>query len=186
MQLSNEDKKQLLKVARWSIEYFPESRSDKLFDETFDMSPSLQIATGCFVSVYVKAALRGCIGTFSERDPLHHNVRQMAVSAAFHDNRFDPVRTDELNELMIELSVLTPRKRIEGPQEIEIGKHGIYMTAGMHRGTLLPQVAERNEWTAIELLEHCARYKAGLSADGWKHAELYTYEAIVFSEVTPS
>lgn len=182
MEFSPEEKKQMLAMARWSIEAYPESRSDELYLDRLSPNPALSILCGCFVSVYVKEQLRGCIGTFSEESPLPENIRRMAISAAFHDNRFEPVHTDEYQDMLIEISVLSPRRRIQGPDEIEIGRHGIYIISGPDRGTLLPQVAERNGWSAIELLENCSRYKAGLGTDGWMNAELYTYEAIVFTE----
>ncbi len=136
---------------------------------------------GAFVSVYVSNNLRGCIGTFSQNEPLFENVKKMAVSAAFDDSRFKPIRLDDIDELKIEISVLTPRKRIFSPDEIEVGKHGIYIISGMNRGTLLPQVAVKNDWSNIEFLEYCAQYKAGIHKSEWRNAELYTYEAIVFS-----
>ena len=136
---------------------------------------------GAFVSVYIGKELRGCIGTFSESKPLYENVKKMAVSAAFTDSRFRPIRKEETAKLQIELSVLTPRRQIFSPDEIEIGKHGIYIISGMNKGTLLPQVAEKNQWSSLEFLEYCAQYKTGLHKSGWKDAELYTYEAIVFS-----
>jgi AmmeMemoRadiSam system protein A len=104
----------------------------------------------------------------------------MAISAATADNRFSPVEPDELDTLHIEISVLTPRKRIQDTSDIIIGKHGIYMIRGSNRGTLLPQVAVKQGWSVEEFLGNCAKYKAGVGWDGWKSADLYTYEAIVF------
>jgi hypothetical protein len=83
--------------------------------------------------------------------------------------------------MRIEISILSPRKRIRGPEEIEIGKHGIFVETGMHRGTLLPQVAVNQGWTVEEFLGNCSKYKAGLGWDGWKTANLFSYEATVFS-----
>ena len=105
----------------------------------------------------------------------------MAVSAATTDNRFHPILTEELAALSIEISVLTPRSRIYDISEIILGKHGIYMIRGLNRGTLLPQVAVKENWTVKQLLGNCARYKAGIGWDGWNTAELYTYEAVIFS-----
>ena len=85
-------------------------------------------------------------------------------------------------DIKIEISVLTPLKRINSPDEIILGKHGIYMKKGYNSGTFLPQVANSTGWTKEEFLGHCSRDKAGMGWDGWKTAELYTYEAIVFGE----
>ncbi len=105
----------------------------------------------------------------------------MAHSAAFSDSRFSPIEASELVQLKIEISVLSPRKRISGPGEIVIGTHGIFMQDGPDRGTLLPQVALTQHWNAEQFLENCSMYKAGLGWDGWKTAELFTYEAFVFN-----
>lgn len=138
---------------------------------------ALKTCCGAFVSLYVDDELRGCIGTFSEEEALYRNVRKMAVSAATTDNRFNPILPEELDRLSIEVSVLTPRTRIYDISDIVIGKHGIYMTQGMNRGTLLPQVAVTQNWNVEEFLGNCSRYKAGIGWEGWKTAELYTYEA---------
>jgi len=105
----------------------------------------------------------------------------MSYSAAAHDNRFPVLRLEESGQIKIEISVLSPRMAIEGPEEIEIGKHGIFMELGTKRGTLLPQVAIEQHWSAEEFLGNCAQYKAGLDWDGWKSARLYIYEASVFN-----
>ena len=78
--------------------------------------------------------------------------------------------------------MLTPLKKVKGPQEIKMGKHGIYIKSGYNTGTFLPQVAEKTGWSVGEFLGRCSRDKAGLGWDGWKTAELYTYEAIVIKD----
>ena len=88
----------------------------------------------------------------------------------------------ELGQIDIEISVLSPLKKIQSPNEIILGKHGIYIKKGFYSGTFLPQVATETGWTKDEFLGHCARDKAGIGWDGWKQADLYTYEACVFSE----
>ena len=149
-----------------------------------ELTETLESTCGAFVSVYVDQELRGCIGTFSEEKSLHTNVKKMAVSAAFEDNRYTAIRSEELPRLEIEISVLTPRQRIYDPSEIVLGRHGIYIKHGAKRGTLLPQVAVKQNWDLLQFLGSCSKYKAGIGWDGWKRAELYTYEAIVFSSET--
>lgn len=179
MNLSKAHKKLLLQVARQSIE--AAIRKARPYDPPSMKSvPELNIKCGVFVSVYVNGELRGCIGTFSEEEPLVHNVREMAVSAATQDTRFKPVQPEELGNMQIEISVLSPRKPISDINEIEPGKHGIYIKKGLHRGTLLPQVAIAQNWDVYEFLGNCAKYKAGIGWDGWKTAEIYIYEAFVF------
>jgi AmmeMemoRadiSam system protein A len=145
-----------------------------------DMSENLEIHCGVFVSLYVNGELRGCIGTFSEEEPLYRNVRQMAISAASTDRRFSPISPEELDHLKIEVSVLSPRTLIRNTKEIELGKHGIYIIKGPYRGTFLPQVAIHNDWTVEEFLGNCCKYKMGIGWDEWKSADIYTYEALVF------
>ena len=106
----------------------------------------------------------------------------MAISAATSDYRFDPVSASELNSLDIEISVLTPMHKISSTEEIILGKHGIYIKKGGQSGTLLPQVATDRNWTKEEFLGYCSRDKAGIGWNGWKNADIYIYEAIVFSE----
>lgn len=177
--LSERNKDRLLDIAESAVVNHIEGYSlPDIYPEPDD---ELKAKRGAFVSVYIGKELRGCIGTFSESKALYANVKNMAVSAAFSDKRFRPIKKEEMPELRIEISVLTPRKRIYDPDEVEIGKHGIFMVSGMSKGTLLPQVAVKNKWNSLEFLEYCAKYKTGLHKSGWKDAELYTYEAIVFS-----
>ena len=106
----------------------------------------------------------------------------MSVSAATRDYRFGPVKPDELKKIDIEISVLTPLKKINSIDEIELGKHGIYIKKDYKSGTFLPQVATQTGWTLEEFLGHCSDDKAGIGWNGWKDAELYIYEALIFSE----
>jgi len=180
MTFTRSEKRDLLEIAFRAIsEQVDPLRRDSA--ARAELTSSLESRCGAFVSLYVDRKLRGCIGTFSEEEPLYRNVEKMAVSSATSDTRFPPIRPDELTRLQVEISVLTPRQRIHDPSEIEIGKHGIFMKQGINRGTFLPQVAVSQEWTVAEFLGNCARYKAGIGWNGWKTAELYTYEAIVFS-----
>jgi AmmeMemoRadiSam system protein A len=134
---------------------------------------------GAFVSAYVDGKLRGCLGTFSEDDLLFKNVQKMAIAAVSRDSRFDRISLNELNALDIEISILTPRRRIEDISEIEIGTHGIYIEKEYSRGTFLPQVAVDQDWTVEEFLRYCAKYKAGLDWEGWRNADIYVYEAVI-------
>jgi len=135
--------------------------------------------TGAFVSVYVNGKLRGCIGGFARKKTLNNLVQDMAISASC-DRRFDPIKPDELKKMELEISVLSPLKKIGCANEIELGKHGVYIKKGQSSGTFLPQVATKTGWNLEEFLGHCSRDKAGLGWDGWKTADLFTYEAIIF------
>jgi len=179
MTISIAEKKALLQLARRKIL----KRINPDLARAFSNPPvtdSLQIRCGAFVSLYVQGDLRGCIGTFSEEETLHKNVSNMALSSATTDTRFSPIKPGEAKELKIEIGVLSPRQKIKDKNDIILGKHGIYIKQGANRGTLLPQVAINQNWTVDEFLGNCSRYKAGIGWEGWKSADLYIYEAIVF------
>ncbi len=155
----------------------PSVASDQRSSAQFSI---LNSKCGAFVSLHKHGRLRGCIGHFGEDHPLHEIVAEMARAAAFEDPRFIPVTRDELSDLDIEISVLTPMRRIQSLDEFELHRHGIYIKKGYRSGTFLPQVADEVNWTKEEFVGHCSQDKAGLGWDGWKDAELYVYEAIVF------
>ncbi len=179
--LNEEDKQDLLTVARFTLdEYIALGEVPDLNPEQF--SGALQTSAGAFVTLNKNGKLRGCIGRFNPEQPLYQTVQEMTISASTQDYRFQPVRPSELNLIDIEISVLTPLKRIVNVDEIELGKDGIYIVKENKSGTYLPQVATDTGWTLEEFLGHCARDKAGIGWDGWKDAEIYTYRAIVFSE----
>lgn len=182
MKLLTQDRKHLSRIAQSAIrKRIIEGRFTE--NRTIETSDVLKIRCGAFVSVYINGDLRGCIGTFSDEDPLYINVQNMAISASTTDSRFTPLNKSELDNMHIEISVLSPRKQIFDIEEIILGKHGIYMISGMNRGTLLPQVALNQNWSVEEFLGNCARYKAGIGWDGWKTADLYTYEAIIINSM---
>lgn len=180
MNLSDADKRSLLLIARQAICRHLAPLKIKKGSAVREPAAG-QINCGVFVSLYVEEKLRGCIGTFSERNTLSDNVKKMALSASNSDSRFSPIQPTELDRLKIELSVLSPKKQITDKKEIILGLHGIYMERENNRGTFLPQVALQQKWTTEEFLGNCARYKAGIGWNGWKQAKLYTFEATVFS-----
>ena len=144
------------------------------------LTSHLSFKCGAFVSLHKQGRLCGCIGHFGEDIPLYEIVAEMARAAAFEDPRFQPLSRDELDDLDIEISVLTPMRRIQSLDEFELHRHGIYIKKGYRSGTFLPQVADEVNWTKEEFVGHCSQDKAGLGWDGWRDAELYVYEAIVF------
>ena len=177
--LSDEEKRMLKEIALTSIK---DSLNGKPIAEHPSLTATLRQKCGAFVSLHKHGRLRGCIGHFGEDVPLHEIVAEMARAAAFEDPRFMPVTADELSDIDIEISVLTPMRRIQSLDEFELHRHGIYIRKGYRSGTYLPQVADEVNWTKEEFVSHCAQDKAGIGWDGWKDAEteLYVYEAIVF------
>jgi AmmeMemoRadiSam system protein B/AmmeMemoRadiSam system protein A len=179
--LSENDKRKLLWIARNTIEQYVRDRKIPVIDTT-PLSIGAKTNCGAFVTLLKNGDLRGCIGRFDSSEPLYRVVQHMAIAAATEDYRFPQVSRDEIGSLEIEISALTPMRRISSVDEIELGRHGIYIKKGDRSGTFLPQVAIETGWTKDEFLGHCARDKAGLGWDGWKDAEIYVYEANVFSE----
>ena len=175
--LSDEEKRMLKEIAMTSIK---DSLDGKPISHHSPLTSHLSEKCGAFVSLHKHGRLRGCIGHFGEDMPLHEIVAEMARAAAFEDPRFMPVTADELADIDIEISVLTPMRRIQSLDEFELHRHGIYIRKGYRSGTYLPQVADEVNWTKEEFVSHCAQDKAGIGWDGWKDAELYVYEAIVF------
>jgi MEMO1 family protein len=119
------------------------------------------------------------MGNFTRTETIIDLVQRLSVASAC-DYRFKDILPDELDKMKIEISILTPLKKIDSINEIELGKHGIYIKKGAFSGTFLPQVASKTGWDLQEFLGHCARDKAGLEWNGWKDAEIYIYEAFVF------
>ncbi|MBU1742883.1 MAG: AmmeMemoRadiSam system protein A, partial [Proteobacteria bacterium] len=126
---------------------------------------------------------RGCIGNFQGSGTLAETVQDMARAAAFEDPRFPPLSGDELAEVDLEISVLTPLRRIEDPSLIEVGRHGVYLIQGSCRGVLLPQVAVEWGWDRDTFLDQTC-VKAGLGPGCWRDpgAEIYVFSAQVFGE----
>ena len=175
--LTDDEKQMLKEIALNSIK---DSLDGKPISHHSPFTSHLSSKCGAFVSLHKQGRLRGCIGHFGEDVPLHEIVAEMARAAAFEDPRFMPVTKEELNDIDIEISVLTPIRRIQSLDEFELHRHGIYIRRGYRSGTFLPQVADEVNWTKEEFVSHCAQDKAGIGWDGWKDAELYVYEAIVF------
>jgi AmmeMemoRadiSam system protein A len=136
---------------------------------------------GAFVTLNKHGQLRGCIGTIQPSRPLYQVVEEMAAAAAFEDSRFDPLTVQELKDLELEISVLTPLQRVKNIQEIEIGKHGLYIKKGFYSGLLLPQVATDYNWSRQTFLEETCR-KAGMDRNAWKEkgTEIYMFSADIF------
>ncbi|MHC4337544.1 MAG: AmmeMemoRadiSam system protein A, partial [Planctomycetota bacterium] len=146
--------------------------------------PELNAHCGCFVTLKNQGRLRGCIGQFISEMPLIELVVEMAKASATGDPRFfaDPIIPNELKQLDIEISVLSPLKRTDDPLSLRLGTDGIYIKKGGTSGCFLPQVATETGWSREEFLSYCCAHKAGLAADAWKdpNTEVYLFTADVF------
>lgn len=177
--LSDGHKKLLLQIARQSIASY--LKSGKL--PTFDVPDILADPGAAFVTLEKQAKLRGCIGYTQAVRPLYRTVAECAVKAATQDHRFSKVTTEELPDLHIEISVLTPLEEVGSLDEIEVGRDGLMIVLGNSRGLLLPQVAVDNGWDRTTFLEKTC-WKAGLPTDAYKSPEavIYRYQALIFGE----
>jgi AmmeMemoRadiSam system protein A len=179
-QLDQASREELLALARSTLEA---CLSSGQIPEHHASHPALLAHCGAFVSLHAGPHLRGCIGQIISDDELYRTVQRCAVSAALEDYRFNPVTADELKDLTIEISVLTPMRRITDVEEIVVGKHGLYLVRGMQRGLLLPQVATQYGWDREAFLVQTCR-KAGLKDDAWRQqaTAIHIFEAQVFGE----
>ncbi len=176
--LNEQQRKVLLKVARQAVEAAAENVP--YAPETDD--PVLREIGAAFVTLRSRGNLRGCIGTVEPKEPLIENVADMARAAAREDPRFQPVETSEVSDLKIDISLLTPPKRVGDVKEIEVGTHGLIMEQGPHRGLLLPQVPVEWHWDREQFLDHTC-LKAGLPKGCWRTgADIYSFTAEVFGE----
>jgi len=176
--LSDQDKKSLHQIAKTVIE---NKVRGKAVPEFKVESPILKENRGAFVTIQKKGQLRGCIGYIEGQGPLYKTIEEMAEAAAFRDPRFVPVTEKELPDLEIEISVLTPLKKITDVNEIQVGKHGIYIKQGWLSGLLLPQVATEYGWDRQTFLGHTCE-KAGLPSNAWKdrNTDIYIFSADIF------
>lgn len=177
--LTETEGKRLLQMAREAIETYVRKHEAAEFKAD---EPALKTDSGAFVTIHKHGELRGCIGTFASPNPLYKTVTDMAISAAVKDPRFAPLNVSELDEISLEISVLSPLKEIKHTDEIVIGAHGLYIVKGRNHGVLLPQVAVEHNMDKESFLEHTS-IKAGLNPGAWQDdATIFTFEAQIFKE----
>ena len=176
MKLNEEQKRELIDLAKDAILAVFERRAPKLpNDEAF------QKKRGLFVSLHLEGELRGCIGYIKPYKSIAQSVAEMAVAAAFEDHRFMPLRPEELDEIEIEISLLSPLVELKSIDEIEVGRDGLLLQHPYGSGLLLPQVATEYNWDRDTFLDHlCA--KAGVRRGAYKDkgAKLFSFQAQVF------
>jgi len=178
--LTHAEQRYLLELARQSVEMSTGASTNPPHGlET----PNLLALRGAFVTLKIGGRLRGCIGTVEPRKPLKDTVREMARAAATGDPRFLPIDSMELPAIDLEISVLSPSRRVHSPEEIVAGTHGLIIERGLNRGLLLPQVATEQGWD-VETFLGCACEKAGLPSNAWrdKNTRIFIFTALVFAE----
>ena len=177
-ELNHHEKTVLLAIARKAIETCVQT-GQTYIEPREEMA--LNLRNGCFVSIKQRGHLRGCIGNFQSELPLFREVAEMAVASATKDPRFYPMREDDLRDFDLEISVLSPLRKVENIEEIEVGRHGIYLEKGYYRGVLLPQVAIEHGWDRETFLKQTC-LKAGLPTNAWtaEDTEIYLFSAQIF------
>lgn len=179
--LSDEIKNKMLKIARGSIENFIKTgkimkieEKQGIFNEKY----------GLFVTLKKHGELRGCIGVTEPIYILNEALPRIACSSAFNDPRFPPVSERELKDINIEISILSEPKKVKSADEIVMGKHGVIVKKGSKSGLFLPQVAEETNWSKEEFLSNLCTHKAGIAPNAWKEkdTELYIFTVYKFSE----
>jgi AmmeMemoRadiSam system protein A len=183
--LSSEEEETLLRIARLTLEKWIKEKkypSEKEI-ESYDITPRIQEKAGVFVSLHKLGELRGCIGYVAETTSILQSVIENTVNAASKDYRFSPLEEDELDLVGIEISVMTPLTPVKDIETIVIGRDGLIIEKGFHRGLLLPQVAPEWGWDKYEFLEQTCR-KAGLPSDAYlkKDVRILRFQAQVFGE----
>ncbi|ADN09007.1 AmmeMemoRadiSam system protein A [Sulfurimonas autotrophica] len=177
--LTDEEKKALKEIAKTAL-YEAVINNQKIALDESKLPDKFKLHLGAFVTLKENGMLRGCIGRFEPDEPLYKVIIDMAISASRYDTRFNPVTKEELDNIEIEISVLTPRKKVNSIDDVVVGKHGIYVEYGSTNGTYLPQVATDMGWDKEQFVRSCCVEKAGIAPEHCKDATLYVYEAIVF------
>jgi AmmeMemoRadiSam system protein A len=174
------DRRLLLRLAREAIA----AHVNRLPESAISNLPSAILVrpAGAFVTLHKRGDLRGCIGHIEPTEPIGVVVPRCAIAACSTDPRFPSVTADELDAIDIEISLLGPLEPIGGPQDVSVGRHGLVVERGWHRGLLLPQVATEWQWDAEAFLAHTCE-KARLPRDAWQQgAKVWRFEAEVFGD----
>lgn len=179
---NDEQKKAILRFVRETIA----ARFGRPLRPGLDGMGGMMNRTGaCFVTLETgpEHRLRGCIGNIAAMEPLIKNLERNALNAAFHDPRFPPLEEHELDEIEIDVSVLTPMTPIASPDDFIVGEHGIVLEYLGRHAVFLPQVAPEQGWNREQTLSHLSA-KAGLPSDAWRRpgAKFQVFTAIVFGE----
>jgi AmmeMemoRadiSam system protein A len=184
--LTQSEEMTLLRLARFVLERFTRDGITLFTGEKlapFEITKDLRKPAGVFVTYHSQGQLRGCIGNILPSEKLFQAVVENAIQSAAHDPRFDPIQPDELDDIQIEISVMSPLIPVKSTDEVEVGRDGLVLRVAGRTGVFLPQVPVEWHWEKQEYLEQLGR-KAGLDEKAYKRkdAELWRFTAQVFSE----
>jgi AmmeMemoRadiSam system protein A len=179
LDLTSAQQAELLSLARTTLTAYLNTGT---LPEYMTDDPAISRRSGAFVTLKINGELRGCIGNLRSNLPLYRSVQEMTISAATSDPRFPQLTLEELDLVSIEISVLSPLRRITDMDVIEVGTHGLVIHQAGMQGVLLPQVAIEEGWDREAFLENLC-LKAGLPHDCWQGKPIiYTFSALVFGE----
>ncbi|MCX7881419.1 MAG: AmmeMemoRadiSam system protein B [Patescibacteria group bacterium] len=179
--LDEKAKKEALKISRLTLNEFVKN---KKIPPLLCHNPLLYQPFGCFVTLKKGEELRGCLGEFEPKIPLWQVIQKMTIASASQDPRFSPVAPQELKDIKIEISVISPKKLINDWRKIKLEKQGVVIEKGFNVGTFLPQVAQETGWGLEEFLSVLCQEKAGLPPNCYKDPEtkIYVFEVEAFAE----
>lgn len=179
-ELTPGEKTALFAIAEDTLKWCVKGGTEFSFDE-YKITEKLEQKTATFVTLKIKGRLRGCIGSLEPVAPLYQSVHDNTVSAAMKDPRFPPVTQNELEDVDIHVSILSPIRDIESLDEFRIGEHGIIMRKGWNRAVYLPEVAVEQKWSKEETLSSLSM-KAGLDPSAWREgASFKVFSSVVLS-----
>lgn len=179
--LNSKQRSLLLKIARYALEHGLQNVGSPYSQKTTD-DPDLNRKLPCFVTLLSHSGkLRGCIGSLSTDDTLFENAQTYAINAATADPRFDPIQADEVDRLIVEMSVIGPMKPLPNLSSLEIGLHGLCIRHGSQSGVLLAKVASEQNWDNPTFV-HQTCHKAGLDSEKIRQYDISYFEEISFSE----
>lgn len=182
LDISEKEKAVVSAIARDTLEWCVREKGVQFPIESYDITPRLMEHAATFVTLRIKGALRGCIGSLTPEQPLYLSVHANTVNAALRDPRFDAVRPSEVALILIDVSLLGPVRPIPSIAEFKPGRHGIILRKGAHCSVFLPEVAVEQGWSREETLSYLSM-KAGLEPGAWKSgAQFQIFESLVLSE----
>lgn len=179
--LNQTQQKQLLKIARVTLEsHLKKQKITQIKVDDIDLKQK----RGVFVTLTKNGQLRGCIGQVEAKKPLYQIVKEKVIESAVEDPRFKPIMIQELNQIKIEISVLSPWQKIDDWRQIKLGQDGVLIRQGFRGGLFLPQVARETGWDLKTFLRHLCADKAGLAPEAYKNPgiQIYIFQAQVFGE----
>jgi AmmeMemoRadiSam system protein A len=181
-ELSDAERETLFAIANDTLAWCVGGREGVFDRDRYTLTEKLKTPMATFVTLKIRGMLRGCIGSLAPMAPLWESVYDNAVNASLKDHRFRPVSKDELPQLDVHISVLSPIVPIDGIEEFKLGEHGIILEKGFGRAVYLPEVALEQGWTVAETLSSLSQ-KAGLPADAWQSGATFkVFSSVVLSE----